>query len=764
MAVMRGTVPVPATRSASGHRFARGRRSATGHPLAPHAAGLALLAVLTPLDGSWAAQLLLVPLLLIVPGMILLRTLRVDGAAIAANPVYLPAASMVVLMASGLGVDLVGPHIGISVPLRAAPLLIALEVVCVVLLISARNAPPEAEIPWNSLPRPARQAWPLLVPLLSAAGALRLNSGHSGHVAELAVVVVIAALVATFLFARRCQDSLLLVMVFATALAMMWSFSLRGDSVYGFDIASEYHALNQTVTSGIWHVSHPNDAYGAMLSVTVLPAELHALSGIPALFIFKAVYPVIGALFPVAVFSLARRVLSGRWAFMAAVLVVVQQTFFQELPALARQEIALVLFGALICAVLDTRQSTRTRWALVSLLSLGMVVSHYSTTYLAIALLGIAALLQWATSWFRPVPRLTGALLLACAVSVGGAVLWYGTITHSTSNASQFVQLAEGQGIDLLPNSGHNLLATYLQGEQETTQTPAQFEKLLSDDYKTQDRFITPLPDATKPQYALKPAVESVPAVTSKLGSSVTNLADLLIQQAIDALAAIGALLLVMWRKAPVLVRQIGLLGLASMAILVVTRLSGTIAQEYNPERALVQAMIVLAIGICWIFQQIGVRWKRTRPVLLGLGIATIVLALAGSSSLTGVVFGGGTTANLADASDDYQEFVVSAPDLAAAAWVSKAAPAGQFIYADNYAELRLDLVAGPARRGVFDAITPETLDQHAWVYATSVNLKDNIVRSLFGSDAASYAFPRLFLNSNYNVVYTDGSSEVFHR
>ena len=43
-----------------------------------------LLAVLTDLHGFWAAQVLLVPLLLIVPGVILLRALRVPGAAVAA--------------------------------------------------------------------------------------------------------------------------------------------------------------------------------------------------------------------------------------------------------------------------------------------------------------------------------------------------------------------------------------------------------------------------------------------------------------------------------------------------------------------------------------------------------------------------------------------------------------------------------------------------------------------------------------------------------
>lgn len=737
--------------------------AAPRHPLAVLAIGLVLLAVLTLLRNSWAAQVLLIPLLLIAPGVILLRTLRVPGEAVAQNPVYVPAASVLVLMASGLAIDLIGPRVGIAAPLRAGPLLISLEVVCALLLLCSVDAPPETAIPWGRVTEPVRLAWPLLVPLLSVAGALQLNSGHSGHLAAFAIIMVIILLVAGFLFAPRFDDGLLVVGIFAAALAMMWSFSLRGDLVYGFDISSEYYSLNQTVMSGVWHVYHPNDAYGAMLSVTVLPAELHALSGMPALLIFKVVYPVLGAFFPVAVFCLARRVLTGRWAFMAAALVVIQQTLFQQLVALARQEIAMLLFAALIPAVLDRTQSRHRRWLFVSLLSLGMVVSHYSTAYLTIPLLGVAAVLQWAISWFRPVPRLTGTLVLATVLSVGGATLWYGSLTDSTSNFSQFVQAAKGQGINLLPNQGGNIVETYLQGEASQGMTPAQYESYLSGSYKVNDPFITPLPDASQKKYAMQPAPTTEAPVTFGLGASLLNLANLLVQQAVNLLAGIGALVLALRRKLPVVARQIGLMGLGGMAILVLVRVSGTIAQQYNPQRAFLQVLIVLAIGVCWLLQRAGARWKPTRPAILLVGAASLALTLVGSSSLGGWFFGGGTASNLANQYDDYQEFVMTTPDLAAASWVDKTAPAGQFIYADHYGELRLNTVAGN-RSGVFDAITPETLDQHAWVYAYSANLQDDIDRSLSGNVSVYYAFPLTFLNSNYNVVYTNGSSEVFHR
>lgn len=734
------------------------------HPLVVPSAGLALTALLTPLHGLWPVEAALTVLLLTVPGVALLRALRIDGSAIAMHPVYVPAASILVLFGSGLAVDLVGPLVGISEPLRAAPILFALLIVCAALLVGSRNAPAETDIPWGSLSQPVRLAWPLLIPLLSAWGALRLNSGHTGHVADIAALVVIAALIATFLLAPRCDDSLLVMIIFAASLAMMWSYALRGSLVYGFDISSEYYSLTQTVTSGVWHVSHPNDAYGAMLSLTILPAQLHALSGVSALMVFKLVFPVIGAFFPVTVFSLARRALDGRWAFMAAALVVMQSTFFQQLPALARQEIAMVLFAALMCAVLDASQSPRARWIFVCLLSLGMVLAHYSTAYLAIPLLAIAAVIQWGTSWFRPVPRIAGVALIACVVSTSGAAIWYGSLTHSTSNMSQFVEAAEGQGLNLLPNSGANVVATYLQGEASQTATPAQYQQLIAANYRVDDDFITPLPNAGQAQYALKAANDPSPPVTWQLGAAGLNLVDLIIQQLVNLLAGVASAMMALRRKAPLIARQIGLLGLAGVVMLFLVRVSGTIAAEYNPQRAFLQLLIVLAVGICWLFQLIGARYARTRSAILVLVGATIGAYMLGTTGLGGVVVGGGTAANLANSGADDQEFVVNRQDLAAASWVNQNAPIGQFIYADHYAQLRLDTVAGPNRTGVFDAITPETLDQHAWVYATSVNLKYGTVRSLFGSDVTTYAFPSRFLDSNYDVVYTNGSSEVFHR
>ena len=49
-----------------------------------------------------------------------------------------------------------------------------------------------------------------------------------------------------------------------------------------------------------------------MLSLTLIPAAFHALTGLSPAIILKVVYPALLALFPVCVFLVAARVVSAR--------------------------------------------------------------------------------------------------------------------------------------------------------------------------------------------------------------------------------------------------------------------------------------------------------------------------------------------------------------------------------------------------------------------------------------------------------------------
>ena len=558
---------------------------------------------------------------------------------------------------------------------------------------------------------------------------------------------------------------LLAVIIYAAGLALMWSFSLRSSLVYGWDIADEYHSMHQTVVTGIWHTAHPGDAYGAMLAVTVLPAELHSLSGVQALLVFKVVYPADrravpgGGLRPSA---------PGPRAPLGLYSSGVRRHASYLLPAASGSGETRDRHG-------PVRRADRGRagqssshggrnglWSACS--AWAWCVSHYSTAYLAIPLLGHYSGSAMGTLLVPAIPRVTGSVLVAFAVALAGALMWYGPVTHMGSNLVQFAGTARSQGIDFLPNKSGNPLFTYLQGESSQQLEPAQYEQFAHEYYEAHDPFVTPLPDAGDPQYALHPAPPlSVPPVKWTLGSKMLNLIDLLVQQLTNLLAGIGVLMIVMRRDATVVTRQVGLVGLAALVLLTLSRVSGTVAQAYSPERAYLQTMIVLAITLCWPIQCLLWRWRRLQPVVLSASLVSLTAFLVGSASLTGALLGGGTATNLANSGVDYEWFYMTTPEIASAAWLVKAAPPGQLLYGDEYGELRLVAVGGD-RPAMFDDITPLTIDQHAWVYASQTNIVDKTTYSSLSPYSASYAFPIRFLDLNYDTVYTDGSSEVFHR
>lgn len=734
--------------------------------LGGHAAALAFLSLLVPLHRSWAVQVLLVPLLLIVPGVILLRALRIPGRAVATFPAYVPCASIVVLLASGLAVDIAGPWVGIAAPLRTGPVLASLDITCLALLAASATAPSYVAIPWRALSRPARFAWPLILPLLAAAGALRLNSGHGNSVAVIALCACTVVGGTAVLLSSRLDKTLLMFILYAAELALMWSFSLRGNLVYGFDIATEYHDLHQTVLTGIWHSAHPGDAYGAMLSVTVMPAQLHFLTGVPDLLVLKVVYPAISAVLPVAVFGLARRILSRRWAFAAAALIVMQTAFAQELPAVARQEIALVLFAALVMVMLDTRLYRRSQWSLAALLAVAMVLAHYSTSYVALILIGLMLPMQWLVSWFRAVPRASGAVAVAFAAALASAFLWYGPVTHAgSSGLRQLAQTVGAQGFNLLPNHapGSGLLATYLQGNNPTPATAQAYDRFLSPDYARNDPYILPLPDHLQQRYTLRDSAAQVPAVKWRAGYDAVSLGSLLVQQLVNVLGAIGALLIVLRRRASVVAYQVGLLALATLIFLAIIRLSGTLAAAYNQERALLQATTVLSVTLFWSVERLAGQRKGRQAGILALAAAALTVLFISTSGLVSTVLGGGAATNLANSGEDFERFYRTTPELASAQWLGHKVQPGQLVYADRYAQLPLAAMTGISR-GLFTDVTPLTLNQHAWVYASRSNIVDKRARALFGDHTVTYVFPVGYLDDNYDIVYTDGSSEVFHR
>lgn len=724
----------------------------------PLLGGIAAIAILVPLRELWPVQVILLGLLLLVPGLALLRLARVPNRSIAATAIYVPAASLTILMAVGLAVDLIGPWVGIVAPLRTLPLLVGVLVACLAFVGAAALGDPR---PRGSqvqvrLPR-VRDLLPLLLPLGAAAGAARLTAGHGAGLAIGVTAVSIAAAVLVPVLAPRMGRTQIVIMLYGVALAFVWAFSLRTGSVVGWDIASEAHVVQSTQASGVWHVSHPNDNYGALLSLTVLPSVLHEIAGLSDLTLLKAVYPALWALFPVITFTIARRHLTPRYAALAAVLVMTPSAFMTALPALARQEIALVICGALIALVLDGGVPRRSRLSLTMVFGIGVVVSHYSSTYFMIEALVVALLLQMVVSFVRPIPRVNAGFACALVAMMAGAILWYGPITEAGGNVNGLVDGLAANGVAIV----HSDPLTAAPGP--TTIDAATYTHEVVQSYAKNYPYLHPLPDAGLPRYQIADTstpgtVARAPSVNNAFGQFAALMAIVL-----SLIAAIAAMILAVRRRTSTSLRGLAFLAVGTLPLLVAVHFSSVIAAQYGPERVAIQALLLLSIVIAWACQVTVGRLRRLGGIAICVIAASVAVLLCDGTGLAGAVFGSSTTISLTSRGAYVEEYETTANDLAAATWLGAHNRVPTPVYSDTFGMLSLHEANGNAYP-VFSDLVPQVIDHYAWVYLSTRNVVDDRAESQFSGFDVTYRPPMAFLDDNFNAVYSNGSSEVLHR
>jgi uncharacterized membrane protein len=118
-----------------------------------------------------------------------------------------------------------------------------------------------------------------------------------------------------------------------------------------------------------------------------LISRFTGLDGIP---IFKIVIPVLLGFVPLAMYELIRRFAGRKIALVSAFLLIFHYSFFFTMVAAARGELGW-FFMAVAMLALVSEQNTRTR-ALAVVFFLAMVTMHYYTSYLAIMLLVMGAI------------------------------------------------------------------------------------------------------------------------------------------------------------------------------------------------------------------------------------------------------------------------------------------------------------------------------------------------------------------------------------
>lgn len=726
--------------------------------------GLILATILSmyPIGASW---IYVCAYFLLVPGFILSRRLT-KKARLTTSEMICASVGLSILLLISVGIAVNALHyIGITSPLRNPIILTVTDFSIIILLIYNRKFL-MGKLLANTkdlIEKYIKNYKNLLLilaisalPLVSTLGAISLNNGGSNLLTML-VFLAIALIFILFQFKWKELSGLTAYFIYASSAAILLSISMRGNYITGHDIQSENFVFTLTNTHGFWDMDLYNNAYNACLSLNIFPTMISQLSNVPDLFIFKIIFQAISSLVPVIILALATRLYRRSIGVTSAFLYLTFPTFINDMAMLNRQGVAF-LFFALILLFTVVSMRHRDKFVMTVIFTIGLIVSHYSTSYVSIGLFVIAWII------YRVVNRVLKnsitkqeyipfASIATIVVLIGATMLWNITITKTSRTLEKTV----GDTLSSLINRDGSKSWDTQYGLFAAKKALAP-QELLDSAY-----------GLSKYNYIEEPSLKghktsAIDNAVIKTNEIIRSVLAKLIQ--LFVLVGVGLMMYVFKRSRRLNALNVYVLSLvlAFMILLFLQMTLPKLSVYYGTLRFFQQALIVSSIPMAFCLHFVGVILKKD---YIQFGIPAIIVSFM-HLDLTGWIsqITGNYAPQLAlnNYGIQYDAYYIHRSETTAKEWLLKNNQERPVkVAADNYARLRF---VGSIEVGETDVDLLTNQKGVRYIYNSVNNVaNDNYFTNVHGNiiryqPAQSKNSPVIYSTGSTNITYADKKSD----
>jgi len=333
----------------------------------------------------------------IIPGFLIITILRLNKTEFLIKFLLSVGLSVSILLGVGLFLNTLYPVL--FKPLSLTPVLLTLNILTIFLSIFAYNRNKYDFktsqifnydfVLGNKLLSPL--LFPILFPLLAVLGTYLMNTSLNNILILIMLFLIPAYLIVIAYLKDKIHPVTYPIALFMIGLGLILMYALTSAHIIGRDVHQEYYFFQITLTNFHWDMNEYYDPYNACLSITILPTIYQALTNMNAEYVFKLLFGLMGSVLPLMVYTVAKKYLNNKFAFFAALLFVFQ-VFFINIVGAVRQEVAIIFFFLAVLVVFNCFGETKfeksgVKKLLFLIFVSSMVVSHYSTSYVAFALL-----------------------------------------------------------------------------------------------------------------------------------------------------------------------------------------------------------------------------------------------------------------------------------------------------------------------------------------------------------------------------------------
>lgn len=738
------------------------------------------------------------PMLVLLPGFLTLVAFDVKRLGFWPFIGFSVGLSLLELMLLGLGLNAVLPASGI-LPLTRISLIHGYTVGIGVLMGLIWNRRRDTfELPFAARPvftraRDAAYAlFPALFVITAELGAIHLNDGGSGIFTLLTLIAIAAYAGLLFTKRRTFGENVLPTALFFISLSLLFMTSLRGWYITGHDIQREFGVFQLTKNASLWNIAAYRDAYNACLSITILPTIFARLLAVPDAYIYKVLFQILFAITPAVLFAFLRRLADESVAYLSVLYFVAFPTFFGDMPFLIRQETAFLFFALMLLVLFMDEYPLRLRRRAFLLLGIGLVLSHYSTTYIVVALLlcvvvgrPLVRIMGRAFGRFRlfahsgfealsrdyaPSPRITVWMFVALAAM---SFFWSSILTHTASGSlvrvvDQTVAVVRSNlASDSRSNDvGYSLLYAH---SVDPSKLLAQYDA----------QFVAPLRSTATSSYYSSASVAAYPASyvpfprmpltvlgrgLSRLGVDVTAVQGAIRQGSakllqLFILAGIAAAFVSRRRLLRPLSNDFALLAAASLCFVAAQVVLPILSVEYGLLRAFQQALVFLGLFAVLGTLALPVGGEERRQwVAAGLVLAFFLSTTGVLTQLTG---GYEAQLHLDNSGSYYDQYYVHRGERLSTSWFASGRAAGTLppgdVQANPLLSEQLGLGADP-RNGIY----PGIVRVGSYVILGDPTVTRGVASLSYEGTQFEYAYPVGFLDSEKDVIYANNDSRIY--
>ena len=318
-----------------------------------------------------------------VPGIIILRILKLHKLGNIETILYTVGLSIATLMFTGLFMNTVYPLFGISGPISITPLIITISVavliLCILSYIRDKDFSDPNYIDVKDVFSPPA-LFLCLIPFLSIFGTYLVNF-YQNNILLMFLIVILALIVVLIAFDKFIPKNLYPLAVFVIAISLLYHRSLISMYIWGWDIHYELYLTNLVKMNLIWDPAM-HGGCNAMLSLVMLTPIYSIISDTSITWVFKIIYPFLFSLVPLGLYRVFQKQTEDKIAFLAAFFFSSFSIFYGEMLALARQQIAELFLVLLILLMVNKSMAKIKRSLLFIVFGVSLAVSHYGLSYI----------------------------------------------------------------------------------------------------------------------------------------------------------------------------------------------------------------------------------------------------------------------------------------------------------------------------------------------------------------------------------------------